>query len=576
MSKRPSAKSMTFAFVAALVVAAGPAWPQPAPSPAKRPSLTMSQRLERLASESAGPNPVLPVIMHSLERYVDGADDLSEIDRAVHDALEKHPGITREKVRSAVANWKGLPRTLRAKLAPADLLDLDPAKKVDLERFRGSLRSAAIASARTPNAAAASGVLRLGPDGRAITASRGTGGLALAGQWKRKPHLASFESEGGPSVIRPGHTLALRGRFPGATSAGEALKVRFYRLTMGGPRLAAAVSPTSVKETELEVKAPDFPISKTFDVEVRIADQATNRLRGKTSNAWDLTLPELNAVVPPRVYPGDGVTLSGAKFIPASQQRVRLESKDDPGVIFDLVARRTGPDRLELKVEQKVPPGPYRIAIGGLPGASTAGVISNWKDLEVRAPEYKLEFETIKCVEETNPKGYDDEMVTVWGVASDPNYTWVKRTRLYEDFRAEVLYHYDAGDRSVFTPNGSRQRVSDYLVVETALWEWDQGDAEHMKEVLDGIGDALAGVGAVIGGWAAVAGVVLNIVLDVVGFLVALFSGDPDIMGPFTLAWSAADLQLETAGSNATGGMLRYSKFGGTYEVTFKLTRHQP
>jgi hypothetical protein len=282
-------------------------------------------------------------------------------------------------------------------------------------------------------------------------------------------------------------------------------------------------------------------------------------------------------VTPERQYPGGSIVLSGVQFIPATQQRVRLEAVDDPSIVYDLTGTLQGFGKLRLTVAQKVVPGRYRIAIGGLPGGATAAVISNWKELEVRAPFYQMVYERIRCIDETDPEWPgDDEIVTLWAINADPNYTWIKQTGEYTDFSDGVSRDYDAIHRSVFNPEGHAQAVNRYLATATTLWEWDAGDASQAGEALSLAGDVVLGVGTAIGGWGAVVGVVADIVLDVVGALVVLFGGDPDFLGTHTAAWGAADLQLATAGTNSTAGTLTFTGSNGKYEVDYRVIRHQP
>lgn len=81
----------------------------------------------------AKPNPVLPIVIQTIERGLKGvpAAQKTELDRAYDRAIASHPNAPKEWLTALVANWHSLPETTRRKLAPAELTALSPDKVVD-------------------------------------------------------------------------------------------------------------------------------------------------------------------------------------------------------------------------------------------------------------------------------------------------------------------------------------------------------------------------------------------------------------------------------------------------------------
>ena len=69
--------------------------------------LPMQQRLEKIAAKVPGENPILPIMMHAVERMLNGTPSEGEIDKAVRAAFARHPATTRaNRVESTTAGMK--------------------------------------------------------------------------------------------------------------------------------------------------------------------------------------------------------------------------------------------------------------------------------------------------------------------------------------------------------------------------------------------------------------------------------------------------------------------------------------
>ena len=287
----------------------------------------------------------------------------------------------------------------------------------------------------------------------------------------------------------------------------------------------------------------------------------------------------LKSVAPDARYPGSKTTIKG--LFPSTADVV-LESKDQEGQ--DFVLKKSNPkagvkwinvQQIDLTVPQFVPPGKYRLGVR-IPNGTT----TNQVNFEVKAPQYRVRFTKIKCLDEQDPEWPgDDEIVTIWGVNADPNYTWVKRTDQYEDFEDNVEKSYKPQHQWIFRPDSQQQAVRKALAITTTLWEWDASDVAEANDLLDAVGDGAAEIGSAIGGaYGGIIGGIVDVVLDVIGAIVSAFGGDPDFLGTKKLVWSAAQLQELTAGKQQVNRTLNFlnSDDDGSYRLYYTIYRDQP
>lgn len=102
-------------------------------TPVKRLTVAM-QRLDK-------ENPFIPMLVHAIERHLQGVTDKSEIDRALEEALRRHPGVTREMLRQFVADYKQVPEKVRMRITPVQLKGLTPERKLEMTTFATTLRA---------------------------------------------------------------------------------------------------------------------------------------------------------------------------------------------------------------------------------------------------------------------------------------------------------------------------------------------------------------------------------------------------------------------------------------------------
>jgi hypothetical protein len=413
-----------------------------------RPKMTLTQRFEKLAAKPNAENPLIPVAMHALERYLQGAPAQTDIDRIVRGAFARHPQVTRAMMQTAVTNWKTLPASVKNKIVPAELRNLSAIQSLDLK--------------------------------------------AVGDIYRKKL----------PLPITPTPNIGKVPRDP------KDFKIGTF------------------------VKAPE----------------------------------------PAQAYPGGLVTLNG-RFIPEGVEVV-LQSGPNGAAGTARPEPGSSPTKIIFRVPQSLVPGNYSLLVWD----KGYKHISRTFPFTIRAPQYTVRFTKMYSQDESNPECNCDEIVSVWAISADDK-LWGKKTGEYTHFGDHYPFNsknYKESDQVVFPIQGTGA-VGEYLAIGMHLYEWDAGDAAATEEVLDISGDLAEQLLSSFGAIGAIIGAVLNIFLDIIGGLVALFGGDPDGLGYKELKWNAGLLQAMTQ-FGSYSGVLRFHNNDdvGSYDISYKVTRTDP
>jgi hypothetical protein len=407
--------------------------------------MTLTQRFEKLASKPNAENPLIPVTMHALERYLQGAPAQSDIDRIVRGAFARRPRVTKAMMETAVTNWKTLPASVKNKIVPAELRNLSTAQSLDLK--------------------------------------------TLEVQYRKKLKLTETKN---PEI----------GRVP------------------SNIKIFTAIRP-----------------------------------------------PE-----PAQAYPGGLVTLKG-QFIPEGVEVV-LRSGPNGAAGTARPEPASSPTKIIFQVPQNLPPGNYSLLVWD----KGYKHISKTFPFTIRAPQYTVRFTKMYCKDESDAELLEcdcDEIVSVWAISADDK-AWGKKTGEYTHFGDDMTKSYRASDQVVFPIQGAGA-VSEYLAIGMNLYEWDAGDASATEEALDISGDIAEQLASSFGAIGAIIGAVLNIFLDLIGALVALFGGNPDGLGYEELKWNAGLLQAMTQFGSYSGVMRFHNNDAvGSYDISYTVTRAQP
>ncbi|MEG4323376.1 MULTISPECIES: hypothetical protein [unclassified Microcoleus] len=537
-----------------------------------QPKLTPVERFEKQVTKNPVENPLVPAIMHSIERYLQGTTDLDRIDRIVQNAFKSHPSINQEMLQTALSNWKAIPERTNNIVTPAELRDLPSERKLPLDGLRAALDRVTLDSPST---------------------------LTIEEDHKRKglPYIQAVFGSSSAALPAEGMHLLERGKtftLEGANIPDDIEKIEIHFLQPGeedtatAPEVVATVSALraikSGTSTTVVAQMPDNIDFGNYKLQVEVIG------RGKSNPMWagvgdfkGIPDPQITRISPNAVYPGGQATISGSRL--PKDAIMGWESLEDLGIKYtNKPTQYVSGSQLKLTVPQGILPGKYRIAVV----AKGSTVPSNWVNITVLAPHYRVEFRKLKCLDESfrgiNEKTLgDDEIVTVWGINADPNYTWIKRTKEpYENFSDGVEQAYKPEHQWIFPPTFKEpyvpkaQAIKRYLVVNTTLWEWDDDSAKAWATALDVVGDVVTGILEELG--YGVIGQIVNFVLDAIAKIINLFGGKPDWLGIKELAWTAVDLQKLTANKQSVSGELDFinSDADGSYRVSYKVYRENP
>jgi hypothetical protein len=542
-----------------------------------QPNLTPVERFEKQVAKNPVENPLVPAIMHSIERYLKGATedatDLGPIDSIVQNALKSQPSINREMLQTALSNWKAIPERTKNIVTPPELRDLPPERKLPVEGLRAALDRLTLDSPSS---------------------------LTIEEDHKRKglPYIQAVFGSSSTAAPAEGMHLLERGKtftLEGANIPDDADKIKIHFIQPGeedtqtAPEIVATVSAMRAIKSETSTKVmaqmPSNIDSGSYKLQVEVIGRGkSNPMWAGISDTLGIPAPQITRISPNAVYPGGQATIFGS-YLP-KDAIMGWESLEDKGIKYaNKPTQYVSGSQLKLTVPQGILPGKYRIAVV----AKGSTVPSNWVNLNVLAPRYRLEFTKVKCLDESNPEWWgDDEILTVWGINADPNYTWIKGTNKkgtknsYENFSDGVEQAYKPEHRWVFPPTFKEpyapkaQEIKRYLVVSTTLWEVDISDAAAWSTALDLMGDLVKGILEALG--YGVIGEIVNFVLDAIANFLNLIGVSPDWLGLKELVWTAVDLQKLTANKQSVSGKLDFnnSDADGSYSASYTVYREQP
>jgi hypothetical protein len=514
-----------------------------------RKTLTREQRFARVLAKVPGEDPVFPVFMHGIERYLLGEMELSEMDKRVRHLVAASPLLSKTRLQEWVQCWHALPVSVKAQFVPPELKDLDPSRKLDMPSYKSVLTrlSPHLPTPRLDHRVPKSLADTFEPARKnAVTITA----------------ITPTEPDGTPFVYF-GQAFAVRGT--GFEPDPQQDTIVIYGEQRSAP-MEVSLCPTAATKGTLQATAP---------LAMELAP-GTHKVgvfvRGKgLSNLMDVTFAEapgaagvIASVTPAAQFPGKKVLINGSGF--RQNPRVFWRATDpalEPGVCYGTEVEYLSDTQLSMTVPDRMVyfPGAYLIAAAG----ENQGV-SNWVPLAVRPFKYRVRFGQITCIDESDPEWWgDDEIVARWAIACDGQ-TWAKQSSEYTGFSDGTTKSMSDEDKKVFLPGDGPGEVKQGLTIGTLLFEWDAGDAQAWTKVLDEV------AGFCKDGWLAWVGYALKFASK----LIALCGGDPDALGQNILIWTAADLRDRTNNSQ-----LQFSDTisflngddTGSYQLNYAVTR---
>lgn len=527
---------------------------------------TVERNLGILLSKKPYKDPFVPALVHGVKRYLAGAQNVSEFDKIIQAGLRGRKSLDRNKLQKLVTRWDSLSQQFKANYFPMSMINLDVRKPIDLKELGGLMLQAG-ASFKLPQ--------------KGIPVDR----QRWAGTIRPTPEITSVRTSGldFALVLQAGREFTLLGRNFAAAAAQNRIQILADHAGAVGPMydVLHELTPGSASPTEVRATAPAALRPGNYWVRV-VAD-------GVNSNVWRAYVetppapaPTLDTISPGAQYPGKRVVLTGSRFAAASI--VTLEFLERDGVSYTRVGspavRLLGPTQLEFRIPQETWPGDYRLAV-----RNTGSSSSLWRTFKVLAPHYRVAFEQIRCLDESDAEWPgDDEIYSVFTGMTEA-VSLGKRTNEISGFSDGVLKSYGASDGAAFRPDGTAEPVKAFLIFSASLFEGDDSEAAEIRDATDwlsGIGGPLAGAIAVLyGATAGIAGAIATIaglVILGIGALVALLAEGDDALGQQVASYAATSLQTMTAATGEISNRMSFSNDDdtGSYQITYRVIRSEP
>ncbi len=547
----------------------------------KKRGLAPVKRLELAIARESEPDALTPMVMHTIERGLQGAQrrGSSPFDEIFDRVLRQHPEVNKALLQQLVADYKAVPIAVRTRKLPANLANLNAGRALELQTIQ-SVRSLVLAQQQSGPARAQ----RVTPRKISLSDALRTSNLAREGVKPPDVYILRIvpASSGGYEASQK---LTLLGW--GFSANKSQNTIRILKTMVGGSQGELVALNPSVASTEaMEFNLPGQMEPGQYALELVVTAAGGE----KTSNRVAFTIkippppaPVLSSVSPSQ-HPGKTVLLTGQHLLqgrPAQSPPVYMvyfkPMDEQPLVSYITVggenmdavlASPLSDTNMEVTVPSRLLPGNYQVFIG------TGSAVSNRLSYAVRAYRYQVNFVKLKCVDESDPEWTgSDEVVTTWVVSRDTE-AWAKNTGEYTELDDGNEQNYKVSDRTVFTPTGSPGEVRNLLAIATTLYEWDAGDVEAANKAIGFVAELAAGILNYFEKKEIAA--VIKALVPLIQKLISWLGGDPDNLGTRYLTWSAHELQQMTDNSQKRfSGTLQFRNDDdtGSYDVTYEVLR---
>lgn len=566
-----------------------------------RPPLTREQRIAKFSRRVLKPNPLIPLVMHTIARGVSGFDpsNQSELDRKFARSLQSIEPRLREKVigklKELTATYNSIPSAVKQLVVPQDLTHL----KADQPLSRETL-----ARAVSP----------------AVMQSFGKGLIVLSPAPKAPPHIDEIQPS---SNLKPGMQITLLGS--GFASDAKKNVVKLFQKVHPDPDMSSIFEFVADLEP---IETPGQNASKKLSVIL-----PKNLVKGRThslkvvlkedpsvvSNEVQFDLlsePMQNAILEaPKIQlattsqqPNKKLFFSGKNIGLATvlkkgnmgvgdkgqlpytlKATLHSEANDLPdvwlgGLKILVNSPKGGDGQGEILLPMNLNPGAYMLQFT----ATTDNLFVNfdgagmtWESqlipVVILPYKYKVEFTQLTCVDESNEMSPSDEAMVIWAVTADGFGSQPKMSQEMKDFDGGETHAFIVADRSVFRFDNSAGPIGAGLSLVTELWEVDDIDgviaAFHaIKTVCEAVAIGAAPFNVAV---AAIAGAGAKIA-EAAAAIADLIGNESDFLGIQTLLWTATQLQTQTNNPNKQfSGQLAFinSDATGSWRADFVVTR---
>lgn len=552
----------------------------PAAQATKKRGLAPAVRLERALQKSQEPDVLLPVLMHTMERGLQGSrrNGSSQLDRIFDEVIRRHPEVDRRLLQNLVADYRALPASVRTRGLPPALANLDPARPIDASTIQ-TVGRLVLETRRTMPFRLQMPPSKMVSAGEYITVNIGVANLP-SGIDMTKPHIVRI-SPATTTGYEAGQKLTLIGWGFSTNKADNTIRI-FKTLAGGSQGEWTTLQPSVCSASAMEFNLPSPMEPGQYAVQVSVKTSRGTEDTNKVNFAIRTPPPPAPVLdsISPSQYPGRKAIITGRNFLktlspipgvyflPMDEQPLASYVTFEGEKAGFTLGKVLSDTQMEITIPNSLLPGNYQVVVAIGEG------VSNRLVYPVRAFRYQVNFLKVRCVDESNPEwAGSDEIVTTWVVARDTE-VWAKNTGEYGGFDDGDEQSYKVGDRTVFLPGGGPGEVKSVLAISTSLYEWDAGDAEAASKVIGFIGDLAKEVLNAMGkvDLAKIVGALTPLVQKVISWL----GGDPDPLGTRNLAWSALELlQATDNAQRRLTGTLQFHNSGdtGSYDVTYEVIR---
>jgi hypothetical protein len=526
---------------------------------------TFEQKLEPILSRFGYKDPVLPGVLHAVQRLLAREKNLNQFDQFVQSSLSQYK-VPRRVLERLVRNWTSISPQFKERWFPKPLVTLPINLPVELKAFGAEMLKAV--------------------ESKKILARGVPLDPQYASRIRRVPRISSVR-EAGPDLellLTPGGEFRLFGSDFAVTAEANRIQIlrpgRADRL-----ETIAEITPTFATPSELRAVAPARLEPGVYSVRV-----IANGIRSNTWIAFVARPPEpppvLESIMPSGAYPGERVVLSGRNF--KENSFVVLEFLEQSGVSYahhgQPVVRMISPGtQLEFRIPQTTWPGNYRLAIHNVGSG-----YSEWHTFLVRTPQYRVVFDKIRCLDESDLEwSSDDSIFCAFTATTEAEATpLAKVTSIMEGFSDGTERSFSIPDGQAFRTDGTAAPVKQFLVFTANPFEEDDSDAEAIRDSagwLPALGGALASNIALLYGTAAAIatgiGGITVVVLAALVLFIALLSEGNNPLGQSVQTLTAVDLQTQTEpGRLDLSGQMQFRNDDdtGSYRLWYRIVRSEP
>jgi len=536
--------------------------------------LTPVEHLNQLQSIRKGPDPIIAVFMHTLEKLLSGATDFSQIEEIMLAGIKVLPPVRQQQL---MDKWRQVPEQVRMAAIPSSLQNLSAQSRLEMPSFVDALVEIATSKGSVKSMKPISNTVAAATPNLAALLDKGAP-AAFA------PQIKGFSPMGpdGP-FVRLGESFTLSGINFGTDP--KKTRIHFLQEKNGKYNLAASIYPQSLTNNQLTSTAI-APALEPSNKATRIVVEVD----GKYSAPFNVALaaglnptPKLVTVEPAAQFPGDLVLVSGENI--GNTLRLFMQTLDQKasafrpkGINFEVSPSVLNANQFDFKIPQDVWSGHYKFNV-----RSDNSGYSNYKTFEVLPSEFRVEFKQITCRDESNEASASDEIVTSWVIMAD-NVFWTKGTGEYKDLDKNEKHGFSGTDSLIIpVPGKEWQQVRDFVYFRTTVYEWDSGDISAWTDGIKTVSQISAKVsvalGTILGNPEAgkIAGDIIQALGDGLAKLIDWVNNDPDLLGSQSLSWTAPELQVLMAQDPVYSDMQLFLNDDdtGSYALDFNIIRRQ-